>query len=257
MGIDLAKAEQLVSTCSWYVYQFQKDLKSRPGPKTPLAPLESKTTHSSKTKTRKLPPRKDHSDDSSSTMTSSDKGIGFRSKKSTINIAVVILDDSFPHHAPTSVRNHHFVLPAIHVSDLSTSSRYRHVDFHADQTSRHSPNVPSTHWRSALMKTRVISKLQPISRKSSNNSSPLDMHSNTSHRGLTIGHTRSILRKQTSSSSSAASTETTSRKTGSRMLTPSSTIIDDVPLGTRSQRLFGGSECFAQIMNELEQQTDC
>ena len=83
------------------------------------------------------------------------------------------------------------------------------------------------------------------------------MHSNTSHRGLTIGQTRSILRKQTSSSSSAASTEITSRKTGSRMLTPSSTIIDDVPLGTRSQRLFGGSECFAQIMNELEQQTDC
>ena len=75
MGIDLAKAEQLVSTCSWYVYQFQKDLKSRPDPKAPLAPLESKTTHSSKTKTRKLPPRKYHGDDSSSTMTSSDKGI--------------------------------------------------------------------------------------------------------------------------------------------------------------------------------------
>ena len=31
-------------------------------------------------------------------------------------------------------------------------------------------------------------------------------------------------------------------------------MIDEIPLGTRSQRLFGGSECFAQIMNELEEQ---
>lgn len=26
MGIDSAQAEQLVSTCSWYVYQFQREL---------------------------------------------------------------------------------------------------------------------------------------------------------------------------------------------------------------------------------------
>jgi len=26
MGIDTTQAEQLVSTCSWYVYQFQKEL---------------------------------------------------------------------------------------------------------------------------------------------------------------------------------------------------------------------------------------
>ena len=30
MGIDTGKAEQLVSTCSWYVYQFEKDLKRDP-----------------------------------------------------------------------------------------------------------------------------------------------------------------------------------------------------------------------------------
>jgi hypothetical protein len=67
-------------------------------------------------------------------------------------------------------------------------------------------------------------------------------------------HTRSILRKQVSSSSSVASTDAGSRRTRGRLLTPASTIIDEIPLGTRSQRLFGGSECFAQIMNELEEQ---
>lgn len=30
MGIDTGKAERLVSTCSWYVYQFEKDLKRDP-----------------------------------------------------------------------------------------------------------------------------------------------------------------------------------------------------------------------------------
>ncbi|CAF4889323.1 unnamed protein product, partial [Rotaria magnacalcarata] len=67
-------------------------------------------------------------------------------------------------------------------------------------------------------------------------------------------HTRSILRKQNGSSSSIISTEVDYRRHRSRILTPVSTTIDEIPLGTRSQRLFGGSECFAQIMNELEQQ---
>ena len=50
-------------------------------------------------------------------------------------------------------------------------------------------------------------------------------------------------------------TDLSQRKTQNRLLTPSSTsVTDHLPLGTRSQRLFGGSECFAQIMNELEQQ---
>ncbi|UJR20600.1 hypothetical protein I4U23_023725 [Adineta vaga] len=238
MGIDLAKAEQLVSTCSWYVYQFQKELKNDSRQKDPLTTLESKKTHSNNTKSKKLPSRKFNADDSLSTIASSDK------------------DDSLPSNTLNSMRNNQFVLPAIHVSDLSTNSRYRHVDFHSEQAPSRISNPPSTHWRSALVKTRILSKLQPLSRKSSNNNSPLDMHSNNFHRGLAAGHTRSILRKQTSSSSSIASTDITSRKIGSRILTPSSTIADDVPLGTRSKRLFGGSDCFAQIMNELEQHTD-
>jgi len=32
--------------------------------------------------------------------------------------------------------------------------------------------------------------------------------------------------------------------------------VDEIPLGTRSKLLFGGSECFAQIMNELENQNE-
>jgi hypothetical protein len=39
-------------------------------------------------------------------------------------------------------------------------------------------------------------------------------------------------------------------------MTPSSTAVDEIPLGTRSKLLFGGSDCFAQIMNELEQQNE-
>ena len=66
--------------------------------------------------------------------------------------------------------------------------------------------------------------------------------------------TRSILRKQISSTSSVASLDIGYRANRSRLLTPASTIIDDIPLGTKSQKLFGGSECFAQIMNELEEQ---
>lgn len=66
-------------------------------------------------------------------------------------------------------------------------------------------------------------------------------------------HTRSILRKQTSQCSSITS-ETMTRKTRSRIVSPNSAIIDEIPLGTKSQRLFGGSECFAEILNELEEQ---
>lgn len=66
-------------------------------------------------------------------------------------------------------------------------------------------------------------------------------------------HTRSILRKQTSQRSSITS-DTNTRKTRSRLVSPNPTIIDEIPLGTKSQRLFGGSECFAQILNELEEQ---
>lgn len=73
--------------------------------------------------------------------------------------------------------------------------------------------------------------------------------------GLAPIQTRSILRKQTSSSSSAGSIDGASMKPSRPgLLTPSSALNDEIPLGTKSQRLFGGSECFAQIMNELEEQ---
>ncbi|CAF0952842.1 unnamed protein product [Adineta steineri] len=236
MGIDSVKAEQLVSTCHWYVYQFQKDLKIDPEVKDQLNTIERKKQNQHKTKLKKMPTRNYNVDDSSSTITSLSK------------------DDLSSSHPSPSTRNNHLVLPAIRVSDLSTSSRFRHVDFNSEQMQTPNSNASSTHWRAALMKTKAVSKLQPQSKKSSANSSPLDIHlSSNNHRSLAATrHTRSILRKQNSSSSSTASTDISSRKTYSRILTPSSTILDDIPLGTRSRRLFGGSECFAQIMNELE-----
>jgi hypothetical protein len=77
---------------------------------------------------------------------------------------------------------------------------------------------------------------------------------NLPQNSLASGHTRSILRKQTSLTSSIVSTEVGARRYRHRLLTPASTFIDETPLGTKSQRLFGGSEFFAQIMNELEEQ---
>jgi hypothetical protein len=82
-----------------------------------------------------------------------------------------------------------------------------------------------------------------------------DLDLNNSHH-LGARRTRSILRKQASSCSSEVS-EISMRRIRSRILTPVSTIIDEMPLGTKSQRLFGGSKCFAEIMNELEEQKQC
>jgi hypothetical protein len=142
---------------------------------------------------------------------------------------IVFLDDSFL----SISRPNQLVLPPIHVSDLSTSSRFRRVDF--DEKKR----------------KKSHSKLKPLSIEPSN---PLPSSSSSSssrrHAFVVGSQTRSILRKQTSISSSSTLTEINHHQ----KLTPSSTIINDIPLGTRSQRLFGGSECFAQIMNELEQQ---
>ena len=80
-----------------------------------------------------------------------------------------------------------------------------------------------------------------------------DLDLNSSHNRRPRARTRSILRKQTSSCSSEIS-EVSQRRNRSRVLSPVSTIVDEVPLGTQSQRLFGGSKCFAEIMNELEEQ---
>lgn len=93
-------------------------------------------------------------------------------------------------------------------------------------------------------------RLKPLSVPTPPESS---VHSSASSRtfrrhGLAV---RSILRKKDSISSSILSTDSSQSKSRS---IASSTIVDDIPLGTRSQRLFGGSEYFAQIMNELEEQ---
>lgn len=88
-------------------------------------------------------------------------------------------------------------------------------------------------------------------------SSPTEYDLSSSQRGFPRGapnQTRSILRKQNSIVSSVASGDINYRHHRPRLLTPASTIIDEVPLGTKSRQLFGGSECFAQIMNELQEQ---
>lgn len=241
MGIDSIKAERLVTTCSWYVYQFQKDLKFDPDQKDSI---ENQKFHHYKNKFKKSPIIKDHTDESTTTISSLDQG---KEKDKLIDrIFLFVLDDS---SSSSNSRLNHFVLPSINKSDFSTSSRFRRVDFGGEQTKKSIPEVSLSHWKSISIKTR----LKPITTESSNPSLNLDLSSSQRslrRNGLLPGHTRSILRKQPSISSS----NTSHPQLHSRVLTPSSTIRDDIPLGTRSQRLFGGSECFAQIMNELEQQ---
>ncbi len=152
----------------------------------------------------------------------------------------LFLDDSFL----SISRNNQFVLPPIHVPDTSTSSRLRRVDFNDEQRKNSLPKLS----------TKNKTRLKPLSIERPNPLPPLNLNSSSSSSSrrngfVAGGQTRSILRKQTSLSSSNASTETIHQE----KLTPSSTVTDDIPLGTRSQLLFGGSECFAQIMNELEQ----
>jgi hypothetical protein len=166
--------------------------------------------------------------------------------------------------SPGPTRNKYPVLPAIPSYDPSLSPRSRHVDFDNEQRIG---KQKSSHRQSAISKARILPKLRPTERESSVNNhneitpdgTPIDFDLSSSQKmfhqnGLTVRHTRSILRKQTSSCSSIASIDNSHRRNRSRLLTPSSTIIDEIPLGTRSQRLFGGSECFAEIMNELEEQ---
>ena len=164
-------------------------------------------------------------------------------------ISFVYIDDS----SSVNSRHPYFQLPEIHISNASTSSRHRRVDFN-DEPLKTPIREP---WRPSFSKTR----LKSISTVSSTSHSLPPINSNLSsfHRTLrrhgliNNAQTHSILRKQTSTSSSTISTEINNQKRHSRLLTPLSTNIDRIPLGTRSQRLFGGSECFAQIMNELEQ----
>ncbi len=78
MGIDNSKAEQLVSTCSWYVYQFQKDLKLNSVQKNSI---ENKKSIQYKNNIKKTIIIKDNIEDSTTTISSFDQGTYERKKK--------------------------------------------------------------------------------------------------------------------------------------------------------------------------------
>jgi hypothetical protein len=83
MGIDTTQAEQLVSTCSWYVYQFQKELGSDTEQADQSIMTEAKkSSQSSKrrhkkirtTNSKKTIPPREHSRESVTTINSINKG---------------------------------------------------------------------------------------------------------------------------------------------------------------------------------------
>jgi phage terminase large subunit-like protein len=74
MGIDTGKAEQLVSTCTWYVYQFQKDLKIDPEQNVTIESKEQQSSRQYKNKSKKATTIREHSGDSATTITSLNKG---------------------------------------------------------------------------------------------------------------------------------------------------------------------------------------
>lgn len=83
MGIDTSQAEQLVSTCSWYVYQFQKELEVDTESQSASVPSENKSSkkvsknrnkRSRSNKSRKDLPQREHSCESTTTITSINKG---------------------------------------------------------------------------------------------------------------------------------------------------------------------------------------
>lgn len=283
MGIDSTQAEQLVSTCSWYVYQFHKELNSESsGPIDQSIAIETKKpSQSTKKPTKKLRAVKskkatlvrENSVESTATINSIIKG--YRSNPNKFELIFVrlfffffvYLDNTISPGLTSPTRSKFSVLPAIHSQDPSLSPRSRHVDFDRELHEQQLQNKQkSSHWRSAISKARILPKLRRTETESSVNdltpgettpiesepSSPFER--NTQRTGSNARQTRSILRKQYSSCSSVTSTNLSYRRNRNRLLTPTPTIIDEVPLGTRSQRLFGGSECFAEIMNELEEQ---
>ena len=164
------------------------------------------------------------------------------------------------------------VLPTIHISDASRSSSTLHrSDFdreNAKDPVNHHPSTKSqqhsSHGESTDNRTQTLPKVSRLSRGLSQhvsndvnavaNVDTSSSHRNQRRHGFVAGHARSILRKQASTSCSTESTDAEGRKMHGRLLTSSSTLAGDVPMGTRSQRLFGGSEYFVQILNELEQQ---
>jgi hypothetical protein len=83
MGIDTTQAEQLVSTCSWYVYQFQKELGVDTEQADQSIMTEAKKSSQSSerrhkkirtTKSKKTIPLRDHSMESVTTINSINKG---------------------------------------------------------------------------------------------------------------------------------------------------------------------------------------
>jgi hypothetical protein len=80
MGIDQGKAEQLVSKCSWYVYQFQKDLKIDPDEKAQVISIENKKQKQYKNKIKKT---KDSAENSTITLSSFDQGKLNKNKNET------------------------------------------------------------------------------------------------------------------------------------------------------------------------------
>jgi len=249
MGIDTGKAEKLVSTCSWYVYQFQKDLKLDSELKNQIISIDNKKQKKFKNKLKQTKIIKENTENS--TITSLDQGILNKNKKKEKKLIHCVflfyflyVDNSFPSYS----RHNHLALPPIHVSNLSTSSRFRHVDFDNEQMKNPTPESSTSNKIGLKSLSTESSNILPID---------LDLFSSQRslrRQGLVAGHTRSILRKQNSPTSSNISTEIIDQNLHNQILTPPSKILDDIPLGTRSRRLFGGSECFAQIMNELEQQ---
>ena len=171
-----------------------------------------------------------------------------------------------------SPRNNYSLLPSIHVSDSSSGSRLRHVDFDKDKPRNILPHHPtiqshsqhSSHpsgsrgsKRSALLKNSSLASESSSTFSTDNRSLDFDYASsqNSVRRpGFVNGQGRSMIRKLINGSPSFTPNDNLQKRTRTKLLTPTSAILDDVPLGTRSQRLFGGSECFAQIMNELEEQ---
>jgi hypothetical protein len=273
MGIDSTQAEQLVSTCSWYVYQFHKELGADTEQHTnqSITTETKKTRDSSKKRHKKIRTSKskathssrDHSSESTATITSTNKGeiLTKNPKNVLMQLICFSLENLHSSGSSSPIRNKFSVLPAIQPSDPSLSPRSRHVDFDNEQSIE--KQKPS-HWRSALSKARVLPKLrQTESELSVHNDddavselTSIDFDLSSSQKSLHrpgARRTRSILRKQISSCSSEVS-EVTNRRNRNRTLTPSSIIADEIPLGTKSQRLFGGSKCFAEIMNELEEQ---
>ncbi|CAF0855219.1 unnamed protein product [Adineta ricciae] len=258
MGIDSTQASQLVQTCTWYVYQFQKGLDAdvEHSHEQPLIETKKPQQFTKKRLQRKTLPRsgklsspRDYSPESEVLFASASK-------------------ENF-HHPPSRpvTQNKLSVLPSIHPSEQAASSRARRVDFDNEYST---VKPKSSQQRLALSRKSVLPKIRPLESDSAisftNEQSdveldypPVDFETSYPNRNLhrntiVAGQTRSILRKQTSANISDVSLDVNTRKQRHRLLTPTSTSIDEIPLGTKSQRLFGGSAYFAQIMNELEEQ---